>query len=229
MIETAYAQLRFAASLLLGRPFHIPSLHRLVDALVATRDEFGSLKTDTAEFLSGPEMDAFTRQEVQLRRFRAQAGIGARETRYFAALFTQYPLNPTRLTWEEIFTLPLLSKEIVQSQLPNLVRRNQNPTLQTMTTGSTGKLTGMVFSSREMEVFGLLAALGLVLSNTVSEHDIVQVSTSARALLGNSVFLRACQRLGALAYQTGIVAPPQALEMLAQQHGYPAKAPRPVC
>jgi phenylacetate-CoA ligase len=227
MFETGYAQLRFAASLLLGRPFHIPSLQHLVDALVAIRCEFGTLTADTPEFVWGPELDEATRQELQLRRFRAQARIGARETRYYAAFFTESHLNPGQLTWEEIFALPLLSKGILQRQLPSLVRRNQNLTVQTMTTGTAGKHTGMVFSSREFEVFALLAAISLVISNTVSERDIVQVSTSSRALLGNSTFMGACQRLGALVYQTGIIAPPQALEMLAQNHAYPAKVPRP--
>jgi phenylacetate-coenzyme A ligase PaaK-like adenylate-forming protein len=227
VFETAYAQFRFAASLFLSQPFHIPSLQRLVDALVATRREFGALTADTAEFVSGPELDEPTRQELQLRRFRAQARIGAKETRYYAALFTESHLNPRQLTWEEILDLPLFTKGDLHKQLPDLVRRNQNLTVQMMTTGTTGRYTGMVFTSRELEVFALLSALSLLISNTVSEQDIVQVSTSARALLGNSTFMGACQRIGALVYQTGIIAPPLSLEMLVQNHTFPAKAPRP--
>lgn len=39
----------------------------------------------------------------------------------------------------------------------------------------------------------------------------MQVSTSARALLSNGVFMGACQRIGVLVYQTGIIEPERAL------------------
>ena len=42
MFETAIAQLRFAASLVFGRPFDLGSLEHLVDAMRATRQEFGA-------------------------------------------------------------------------------------------------------------------------------------------------------------------------------------------
>ena len=41
VLETAVAQLRFALSLALGRPFHTPSLEHLIDAIRETQQEFG--------------------------------------------------------------------------------------------------------------------------------------------------------------------------------------------
>ena len=51
MLETMYAQLRLAASMMLARPFHLPSLNRLIDALISTRQEFGGLTRDAPDVL----------------------------------------------------------------------------------------------------------------------------------------------------------------------------------
>ncbi len=55
MLETAIAQLRFALSLALGRPFHTPSLDHLIDAIRETQQEFGptSIGAEGAEILGG--------------------------------------------------------------------------------------------------------------------------------------------------------------------------------
>ena len=76
MLEVAYAQLRFASSLVFGSPFHLPSLNQLVKALVATYHEFGDLTSEAGEFLSGLPMDAEMQDEMQQRRFRKQAKDG---------------------------------------------------------------------------------------------------------------------------------------------------------
>ena len=87
MLETAVAQLRFALSVALGRPFHTPSLDHLVDAICATQHEFGptAIGAEGAEILDGPALDEATRRDMQLRRFRGQAKRGARETAYYGA------------------------------------------------------------------------------------------------------------------------------------------------
>ena len=73
MLETLYAQLRFAASVVFGLPFSQRSLDRLIEALLETRREFGSLGSEANELLGGPPLDEEMRQTVQLRRFRTQA------------------------------------------------------------------------------------------------------------------------------------------------------------
>src|SRR5215216_4192984 len=99
MLETLAAQLRYTASVVFGLPFSARSLDRLVDALVATHREFGAVAPEGAELLGGPALDEETRREIQLRRFRTQAGRAARETPYYGRLFEQLGLNPSRLRY----------------------------------------------------------------------------------------------------------------------------------
>src|SRR5437762_2957146 len=61
MLETAFAQLRFVASVAFGLPFSARSLDRLVDGLLATRREFGAIGVEGAELLGGPALDEETR------------------------------------------------------------------------------------------------------------------------------------------------------------------------
>src|SRR6476661_380638 len=54
MIELTGAQLRFAASMLFGWRFSGRSLDRIIEGMLATRREFGSIAANGAELLSGP-------------------------------------------------------------------------------------------------------------------------------------------------------------------------------
>ena len=76
MLETAFAQLRFAASVVFGVPFSARSLDRIVDGRNATQREFGAIGSEGAELLDGRPLDDETRREVQTRRFRTQAMRG---------------------------------------------------------------------------------------------------------------------------------------------------------
>src|SRR5262245_16908961 len=87
MFETIYAQLRFATSMLFGRPFDLHLLDRLIDSLLETQREFGLVGQEAGELLAGPTLDEETRREIQLRRFRTQAKRGAQETAYYQELF----------------------------------------------------------------------------------------------------------------------------------------------
>src|SRR4030095_10626159 len=101
MLETLYAQLRLAISTVFARPFHLSSLHRLIEAVLATRHEFSLLTTATGKLLNAPVLGEEARRTFQLRRLRTQAVRAAQETAYYAALFKGINLNPGRLTWEE--------------------------------------------------------------------------------------------------------------------------------
>src|SRR5262245_53357684 len=96
MLETAVAQLRFAASLLLGRSFSPWALEHLVKSLRETMAEFGPLAAGGSEVMRGPAMDEATRREMQRRRLRNQA-MRAQGTPYYAALFAQIGLDPTQI------------------------------------------------------------------------------------------------------------------------------------
>jgi hypothetical protein len=56
VLETAFAQLRFALSLALGQRFHTPSLDHLVDAIREIQHEFGpaGIGADGTQILGGP-------------------------------------------------------------------------------------------------------------------------------------------------------------------------------
>ncbi|HEX5502445.1 MAG TPA: hypothetical protein VFW96_07455, partial [Thermomicrobiales bacterium] len=110
MLVTALAQGRFAASLALGLPCPAWALDRLIDAARATQREFGALGDGGADALGGPALDEATRHDVQLRRFRAQAARGARETAYYGRLFARLGLDPARLRHEDIPRLPVTPK-----------------------------------------------------------------------------------------------------------------------
>jgi phenylacetate-CoA ligase len=226
MFETTYAQLRFAASILFAQPFHLPSLNRLIEACLDTQREFGRLTPEANEMLGGPFLDENSRREIQLRRFRTQAIRAVQDTPYYADLFNQLGLEPKCLTWEDIARLPLTTKSALRDYSDAFIRRSQNPTLRTTTTGTTGNPTCMVFTRHEMDTYIALGALTYLLQNSFTPHDVVQVSTSARALLGNSVFMGACQRVGALVYQTGLTEPEQALLQLAGRHNISGKKPQ---
>src|SRR5258708_37063950 len=73
MLETALAQMRFAASLVFGMRFSPRSLEQLVASLRATQHEFGTIGSEGATLLGGPTLDEETRRAMQLRRLRTQA------------------------------------------------------------------------------------------------------------------------------------------------------------
>ena len=226
MFETAFAQLRYAASVLFAIPFDLRALDRLVEGILATREEFGSIGPDGAEFLGGPELDEESRREIQLRRFRTQAVRAANETDYYKQEFDQLDIDPTNLKYEDIFRIPVTRKEALRSDPDAFVRRGSQPAFRTTTTGTTGKPTSVYFTGREIQATGLLTAITFLQSGQITPEDIVQISTSSRATLGNTCFSQACQRIGAVWYQTGLVDPAHALMLLSEEHHLPGKKSR---
>jgi phenylacetate-coenzyme A ligase PaaK-like adenylate-forming protein len=229
VLETAVAQLRFALSLALGRPFHPASLERLVEAVRATEREFGptAIGAEAAGILGGPVLDEATRQDMQLRRFRGQAKRAARETQYYQRLCTMLDLDdPGRLTPADMTTIPLTPKDALRADADAFVRRGAKPVLRAMTTGTTGWPTSVYFSAYELRVIVALSALGMLFDRQVGEADIVQMNTSSRATLGNIGLAGACAQIGALAYLTGVVEPAHTLALLAERHRVPGKKDR---
>src|SRR5215207_1533718 len=102
MIDTAFAQLRYALSVVFGLPFSIKSLHQLIKAIEQTHYEFGSLTAHSAELLNGPALDLQTRRVVQLRRFQTIAKKAARHTPFYSNLFAQLDLDPARLSYDQL-------------------------------------------------------------------------------------------------------------------------------
>ena len=226
MFETAIAQLRFGYSMMTGRPFHLGSLEAIIDAMLETQREFGAVGADGAELIGGPTLDDDTRHDMQLRRFRAQALRAARETDYYGQLFRELDLDLDHLSHDDIARIPPTPKRAVRDDPSAFVRRSANVAFRTTTTGTTGKPTSTFFSQREMRTTVALNAMTFLLRAQITPADIVQVSTSSRATLGNNCFTRACERIGAVWYQAGLVAPDHALGLLAERHRIPGKVPQ---
>jgi phenylacetate-coenzyme A ligase PaaK-like adenylate-forming protein len=226
MLEVAFAQLRFAASMALGVPFSPRSLDRIIDALLATRAEFGASAADGGELLRGPELDDNLRRDMQLRRFRKQAARAVRETAYYEALFAQVGLDPAHLTHADIARIPLTPKEALRDHPDAFVCRGARPVFRTTTTGTTGRPTSVLFSAYEMTTYIALGAISHLLIGDVTSEDIVLISNSARASLGNTCFAGACARIGALVHLSGLIDPAQTLALLAEEHHIPGKKAR---
>src|SRR6266511_3879575 len=179
MLETLAAQVRFAASMVFGLPFSARSLDRLVDALLATQREFGTVAPEGAELLGGATLDEETRRAVQLRRFRTQANRATHETAYYDRLFAQLGLDPARLRDEDIPRIPLTTKEALRDHPDAFVRRTARPCFRTTTTGTTGKPTGVCFSAYELRTYVALGAIHYLVHRQIAPDDIVLISTRA--------------------------------------------------
>ncbi|MFQ6030355.1 MAG: phenylacetate--CoA ligase family protein [Dehalococcoidia bacterium] len=225
MLETAVAQLRFAASIALGMQFSFWSLDRLVSAMGDTRQEFGSIGPDGAEVIGGPALDEDTRRQVQLRRFRKQAGR-AQGTTYYQNVFQNLRLNPGKLSYDDIQCIPITPKEALRDDPDAFVNRKAKPYLCAMTTGTTGRPTSIYFSEYELKTAVALSAMAFLFSGQIGAKDIVQISSSSRATLGNIGLAGGCARIGAMVYLAGLVEPAQALALLAEEHRLPDKKPR---
>jgi phenylacetate-CoA ligase len=217
VLGTALAQLRVVASVAFGLPFAPWSLDRLVDAARATHREFGALGAEGEELVGGPALDDETRRAVQLRRFRAQARRAAGQTAHYRRLLADLGIDPRRLSHEDVARLPLTAKAALRDAPDAFVCRDAHPVLRAATTGTTDRPTQVAFSARELDVLVALSALSYLQSGRVTPADVVHLATGARA----------CARVGALVHQAGVVAPAEALALLAQPLALPGKKPRP--
>jgi hypothetical protein len=186
MLVALVAQLRFAASIALGLDFDVRSLERLVDALAATRREFGAFAPGGADVLDGPYLDENTRRELHLRRFRTQAERAARETAYYASLFETIGIAEGRFSFADTSRVPLTTKAALRADPDAFVRRTARPTYHCVTTGSTGQPTSVLFSADELRSFvalvGGLLALGAPSAVQFALEPIVRTWTT-RGLL----------------------------------------------
>lgn len=226
MLMSALAQVRFAASVGLGIRFAPWSLDRLLEAVRDTHREFGEIGADGAELLQGPGLDEETRHEMQLRRFRKQAKRAAHETAYYNLLFERLGLDPVRLQHGDLLHIPLTRKEAVRDAPDDFVRRTASPCFRTTTTGTTGKQTSVYFSAHEMRSFVALSAISFLTAGHIDPSDVVLLSTSSRAGLGNTCFAGACARIGALVSIGGLVEPTHSLALLTEHRHLAGKKPR---
>ena len=226
MLDTAVAQLWYAASLVLGRPFSPWSLDHIIAALQATRREFGAPGAGAAELPRWPgtrrgDAPGYARAALP----RPGPAWSAGDILLWPP-FARLDLDPARLRYDDILRVPPTTKDAVRDDPDAFVRRTARPTLRTTTTGTTGWPTSVSFSEREIQTTIALATIGLLVHGQITAEDIVQISTSSRATLGNTCFAGACTRIGALWCMGGLVEPALTLAQLAQEHHIAGKKPR---
>ncbi|MGH9279961.1 MAG: phenylacetate--CoA ligase family protein [Acidimicrobiales bacterium] len=226
MIETAVANLRFALSMGLGRPFHQPSLDRIYRAVRQTQEEFGGLGVDISEVLSGPSLDEETRRFLQTRRFRKQATRGLHETRYYAEVLGRLGIDPRKLSFDDISELPLTPKEALRDNPEAFVRRTAKLGARTTTTGTTGWPTSVYQSHDEMRTMAALSSLSSLSRGLIAPDDLVQINISTRATIGVRGVAAACDGIGAGLYICGLVSPDHTLRLLSERHRLPGKKER---
>lgn len=226
MLETAVANLRFALSMGLGRPFHQPSLDRIYRAVRQTQEEFGGLGVDISDVLSGPTLDDETRRFLQTRRFRKQATRGAGETTYYAEVFGRLALDPKKLSFDDIATLPTTPKDALRDDPEAFVRRTAKLGSRSTTTGTTGWPTSVYFSHDEMRAMAALSSLSSLSRGLIAADDLVQINISTRATIGVRGVAAACDGIGAGLYIAGLVTPDYTLKLLSERHRLPGKKSR---
>ena len=226
MIDAAIAQLRYALTVGFGKRFSLNSLDRLINSLQETLKEFGQIDFSRDNLLAGPVLDEETRRQMQLSRFRKQAILAASNTEFYKNIFCEFGIPTTGFTFEDIARLPLTSKEALKNFPDSFVNRATKPCFRAMTTGTTGKPTSVCFSEYELRLYAALAAISYLSSGQITEKDIVQISTSARGVLGNLTLAGGCARIGAQVYLAGIIEPVKSLTMLVEKRGLPGKYSR---
>jgi phenylacetate-CoA ligase len=223
MLETAVANLRFGASMVLGRPFSRRSLERILEAVRATYDEFGAIGVGPEELLGGPTLDDETRKTMQGKRFRGQAIRAARETAYYADVFGRIGLDARSLTYADIASVPVTSKDALRDESESFVRSGARPAYRSTTTGTTGWPTTVWFSDDENYLIGALSTITFLGQRIIKPEDIVQISISTRARLGVHGVTFSANAIGAVVHPAGVVSPEHTLALLTERHRLPGK------
>jgi phenylacetate-coenzyme A ligase PaaK-like adenylate-forming protein len=226
MLETALANLRFGMSMVLGRPFHRRSLDRILEAVRATHQEFGTIGVGAEDLLGGPTLDDETRKVMQGRRFRAQATRAARETRYYRALFERIGIDPGGLRYDDIAGLPVTPKEDLRDHGEAFVRSGARPAYRSTTTGTTGWPTTVWFSDDENHLIGALSTITFLGQRIIQPEDFVQISISTRARLGVHGVAFSASAIGAVVHPAGLVSAEHTLALLTERHSLPGKKSR---
>lgn len=226
MFVASIAQLRLAFSLVTGRAVPNWALDRLIDAARDSVLEYDQIGVDGAQAVNGPALDADTRREVQLRRFRHQARRAAGGTSYYAHWFGQPSSEFLALDWDDIARLPLTPKQDLRDDPDAFIHRDIRPVLRSTTTGTTGRPTQVSFSGTELRMMTRFSALGSLIGNRIRPDDVVINAMSSRASLGNLSLSAACDHIGALLQPVGIVAPALTLSVLAQPLRMTGRVPK---
>lgn len=226
MLETAVDNLRFGASMVFGRPFHLRSLERLVTAMRATQDEMGQVGAESVELLEGPALDEEARRVMQIGRLRRLAARAARETERYSPLLRAEGVDARHLTWDDWSRIPITTKAALRDDPEAFVSRSSNVSLRATTTGTTGRPTTVHFSEYEMRVMRALAAIYHLPRHWIEPSDLVHVAVNTRAVLGITALTSACAAVGASIHVAGLLKPEHTLSLLRERHQLAGKTAR---
>ena len=226
MFETAFAQVRFSLSMALGLPFHRRSLERLLEAMHATRAEFGGFGTDAGELISGPALDRAAQRELQARRFGELLRRAREETVYYGRLLHDLDIDSGELRHEDIARLPLTYREALAAEPDAFVRRGSTPALRASTTGTTGRPASVYFSERELTSTAALTALTFLHTGRVEPEDVVVVALRTRSTAAAPGLAEACARVGSPVEVAGLIDPARMLKLLSERRSIAGKRPR---
>jgi phenylacetate-coenzyme A ligase PaaK-like adenylate-forming protein len=225
MLDTAWRQLRYGLAMATGREIRVSDVRGLVDDLLATRREFGSVAQDQLREMLGLSLDAETRHDMDARRWRIAVRNAYEHTSYYRDALESLGLDPGSLTLDRRDELPPTPKEALRSTPEAFVSSGANPVLQAWTTGTTGIPTSFWFSRYELELSASLAAVSLIMSAGFGPEDVLQICVSSRAVLGLHNTLEACRMIGAACFVTGIIDPGETLARLTSPLHLPGKKP----
>lgn len=226
MLDTGLRQLRYGIAMATGRTISVANVGRLVNDLLATRAEFGTLGEDQVQELLGAPLDPEARRAMDARRWRLAVRQAYDGTAYYRRALDRLGLNPDQLTLDRSAELTPTPKEALRSTPEAFVNAAAKPVLQTWTTGTTGTPTSFWFSRYEVELASSLAAVSFITSIGLVPEDVVQISISSRAVLGLHNTMQAVRMIGAACFVTGIIDPAEALASLAASVRLSAKKPR---
>ena len=211
---------------LVGRRVSARALERIIAALRAPEPDIDRLAEVTRDLLEGPLLYHASRRRLHLQRFREIAERARRQTDYYHDLFPRLGLDPATLRYEDIARLPTTPKEAVRDDPDAFVSHRARPFLRATTTGTTGTPTSICFSASELRLYAALAAIPTFFTHDLEPSDLVQISTSARGLLGNVCLVGACAQVGAVASLAGVVEPAPVLAQLCERHHLAGKKAR---
>ncbi len=226
MLDTGWRQLRYGMAMAMGRDIRVTNVRKLVDDLLATRAEFGSLGQDQIQEMLGAPLDPEARRAMDTRRWRNAVRRAYDSTAYYRQAIDGLGLSPDELTLERSAELAPTPKEMLRSIPEAFVSSGAKPVFQAWTTGTTGVPTSFWFSRYEVELATSLAAVSFIMSTGLGPEDVFQICISSRAVLGLHNTMDACRLIGAACFLTGIVEPSETLARLATPVHLPGKKPR---
>jgi phenylacetate-coenzyme A ligase PaaK-like adenylate-forming protein len=218
MFETGIRQLRMALSMVNGRRLDTRNLQRLIDDLIATLAEFGTIGDgmDEQQLLGGPLADPAARRDFAQRGLRRTARRLAVQSPFYARRFTAANLDPGKLDLDGLRTLPVTTKRDLIERAADFLCMDVSPHLTTRTTGTTGRPAELWLSRYEIEVWSGLGALASLMRGGLLAGDIMQVNMNSRAIAANHMAAATCRLAGAGCRLLGIVSPDEALDNLAE-------------